>query len=155
MRSRGQLLLAALVVVLTGCGSPVTPADSPDTASPSPGADSPSPSVGSPSRTPRPSVTRKATASPEAPDEGLVLEAAIEGTSITPNGERVEVPLGEPVVVRVVSDRPGELHVHSTPESFVEFGAGRTSAELSFERPGIVEIEDHDTGFVLFQLQVG
>ena len=36
----------------------------------------------------------------------------------------------------------------------VAFKRGRTRIELTFERPGVVEVEDHDSGKVIVELQV-
>ncbi|WP_231252727.1 hypothetical protein [Nocardioides furvisabuli] len=52
-------------------------------------------------------------------------------------------------MIEIQSDRAGELHVHSTPEQYVEFDAGRTSAQLVIETPGSVEVEEHDTSAVV------
>ena len=46
--------------------------------------------------------------------------------TVTPNGERVEVPVGEPVEL-IAADQPGEIHVHSTPEQEIEYPKGTTS----------------------------
>lgn len=77
------------------------------------------------------------------------LTVEVAGDDVSPNAADLEVGVGEPVMVTVRSDRPGELHVHSTPEQYVEFGPGGSSAELTFEIPGTVEVEEHDTGAVV------
>ena len=82
------------------------------------------------------------------------IDITFEGDTVTPNGDRVSVPLGEEVDLVVTADRPGELHVHSTPEQEVAFQHGDTEAELSFDQPGVVDVEDHATGKVIVQLQV-
>jgi hypothetical protein len=131
--------LAALA--LTGC------AGNDDAASRTP---STSATSASPDKTP--SATRSTTppAEPEAPS----LQITIEGDRVAPNGQRLEVPVGEPVLLRFSSDRAGELHVHSKPEQVVGFPTGTSSEELVVETPGVVEIEDHATGVVVAQLEV-
>lgn len=116
----------------------------------------PSPSPGATSATPTESPTETADAAPpEAPEpRGTIVVVTIEGDRIEPNGASIEADLDEPVVLAITSDRPGELHVHSTPEQFVEYQKGSGEYELTFEQPGVVEVEDHDTGFVIAQLQV-
>lgn len=143
MRTRATTvsLLLAAGLVLTGCGEDATttaePTPSPRTASPSPSETA--------SDEPR---------SEEPEPEGTVVVVTIDGDRIEPNGASIKADLDEPVVLAVTSDRAGELHVHSTPEQFVEFRKGSHEYELTFEQPGVVEVEDHETGFVIAQLQV-
>ena len=66
----------------------------------------------------------------------------------------MQVPLGEPVTLDITADREGELHVHSTPEEEIAFQHGDTEAELTFDQPGVVDVEDHESGKVIVQLQV-
>ena len=74
--------------------------------------------------------------------------------SIRPRGKRVEVKAGEPVTLEVESDRPAELHVHSSPEQVLDVKKGESTLSLTIERPGIVDVEEHDSGIVVFQLEV-
>jgi len=85
---------------------------------------------------------------------GSVLEVSVEGDTVSPNAEGIELAAGETLTVEVTSDRDGELHVHSKPEQYVEFVAGGTTVELAIETPGVVEIEEHDTGAVVARLEV-
>ena len=92
---------------------------------------------------------------PEDPNaDGTVIAITIDGDQVTPNGDRIKVPLGGPVTFDITADRAGELHVHSTPERELEFQHGDTQVEVSFDKPGIVEVEDHESGKVVVQLQV-
>jgi hypothetical protein len=155
---------AAALLALTlvaGCGGDTT-------GTAEDGASSASPSEsGQPSESPA-SEGSAASSDPEDSDDsggsgesdddeaaGTVVEVEVEGDSITPNGARVEAEVGEPITLEITSDRPGELHVHGTPEQYVEFGSGTVTRELTLDQPGIVEVEEHDTGFVVMQLQVG
>ena len=105
---------------------------------------------------PAPSASSTSESSPavEPTADGVVIEITIQGDSVEPNGERVEVPLGEPVTFDITADREGELHVHSTPEEEVPFQHGDTETELTFDKPGVVDVEDHESGKVIVQLQV-
>jgi hypothetical protein len=78
----------------------------------------------------------------------------IEGNDVTPNGARLKAEAGDPMVLDIESDRAGELHVHSSPEQELTFGAGESTVEVTVDTPGIVDIEDHETGVVLVQLEV-
>ena len=78
----------------------------------------------------------------------------IEGDKVAPNAEKLSIAVNETLVWNITSDRAGELHVHSKPEQFVEFGEGETRAEITIETPGSVEVEDHETSAVVAILEV-
>lgn len=90
----------------------------------------------------------------EAPDP-TVVDIAISGDTVTPNGDRIRVRLGQPVDLVVKADEPGEIHVHSRPESqeFI-FEPGTTTFMLEIDSPGVVEIESHNLGKTIVQLEV-
>ena len=96
--------------------------------------------------------SESASETPEA--SGTRIEIERTGDAITPNGERVEVAAGEPVVLVITSDTAGELHVHSTPEQEVAYDAGTSEHELTIDRPGVVEVESHEPALVVLQLEV-
>ncbi|HYO38325.1 MAG TPA: hypothetical protein VER39_01585 [Nocardioidaceae bacterium] len=73
---------------------------------------------------------------------------------MTPNGDRVEAELDEPITLRIDADAPGELHVHSTPEQELAFPRGTSTRKLTITKPGIVDVEDHASEQVIVQLQV-
>jgi hypothetical protein len=82
------------------------------------------------------------------------IEVTIVGDTVTPNGDRVEVSVGEPVELVIQSDRPGEIHVHSSPEQEFEYHKGSTTLELDpIERPGVIEVESHTLGKTIVQLE--
>lgn len=82
------------------------------------------------------------------------IEVEIEGDRIQPSGKRVEVAAGQEVRLEVESDRPGEFHVHSSPEQTPSFEPGQSVVSLTIERPGIVDVEEHESGIVVLQLEV-
>jgi hypothetical protein len=95
------------------------------------------------------------TSAPPAPgDDTATVEITFSDGSVTPNGERVEVEAGQPVELVVKADEPGELHVHSTPEEELEYGAGTTTLKLTLDQPGVVDVEAHDPKAVIVQLEV-
>ncbi len=53
-----------------------------------------------------------------------------------------------------MSDREGELHVHSSPEQELAYEAGTTELDVTIDKPGIVEIEDHVAEVLIVQLEV-
>jgi hypothetical protein len=93
-------------------------------------------------------------ASPGEGDAAATVDITIAGDKVTPNGDRVQVGIGDPVTLHITSDRPGELHVHAEPEQHIEYTKGETIAQVTIDRPGIIDIEDHVADVVVVQLQV-
>ena len=147
MRSWPALLAAAaLTLALSACGDDEADPDADD----------------SPTASSTPTPTPSPTASPSQVDEtpspteepGQTVAITIEGDQITPRGDRLEVDRDEVVTLEITSDRAGELHVHGKPEQYVEFGAGSSTHDLVISAPGVVDVEDHETGYVIVQLEV-
>ncbi|MGE5718669.1 MAG: hypothetical protein ACM3XQ_02205 [Nocardioidaceae bacterium] len=141
---RALAAAAVAALALTGCGSEeptVTTEETPATSTPSESAVA--------SESPTESHTEAST-----DDSGHAIEIEIEGDRIEPRGKRVEVKAGEPVTLEVESDRPAELHVHSSPEQVLDVKKGKSTLSLTIERPGIVDVEEHESGIVVFQLEV-
>ncbi len=134
------LVTSTVALALTGCGGTDTPA-----ADETPGASASAGAEGSSS----------GSVEPEDPTaDGTVIAITIDGDQITPNGDRIQVALGEPVTFDITADRAGELHVHSTPEQELQFEQGDSQVEVTFDKPGVVEVEDHESDRVVVQLQV-
>ena len=91
---------------------------------------------------------------PGSGDDTMTIEITFSDGSVTPSGKRVEVDAGQPVELVVKADEPGELHVHSTPEEELEYGAGTTTLKLTLDQPGVVDVEAHDPKVVIVQLEV-
>ena len=90
-----------------------------------------------------------------SPSEDLTqVRVTVKGDAITPNGTRIELKVGEPLLLKVESDRAGELHAHSRPEQTLAYPEGTSTLRLKMANPGVVEVEDHDTGIVVVQLEV-
>lgn len=84
-----------------------------------------------------------------------VIQVTFDGDSVTPNGERVEVSVGQPITLEVTADAPGEIHVHSTPEQELEYQKGQTTIKLTpIDAPGTVDVESHALEKVIVQLEV-
>ena len=83
------------------------------------------------------------------------IEVTIEGEDITPNGDRVEVQVDQPIELVVKADAEGEIHVHSDPEQELRYGAGTTTLPtFTIDKPGIVEVESHALEKTIVQLEV-
>jgi hypothetical protein len=46
------------------------------------------------------------------------------------------------------------VHVHSSPETHINFGKGTTTKVLTFKTPGVIEVEEHATNTLIAQLEV-
>ena len=140
------ILLLALGV--TACGD--------DTASEPESESSPTTSASSsPSESASEDATSKPSDSTQTPEaEKPTIEITFKGGTVTPNGERVAVPMGQEIDLVITADRPGELHVHSTPEQELSYEAGTSTLPLVIDQPGIVEVESHDPALVIVQLEV-
>ncbi len=137
---RALAAAAVAALVLTGCAESEEPAASPG---PTVSASQDAGDAGD------------AGDSEAAEDSGAEpIEVEIEGDRIDPRGMRVQVTAGETVTLDVTSDRAAELHVHSSPAQVLEVEPGESALELVIDRPGIVDIEEHETGLVVLQLEV-
>ena len=87
-------------------------------------------------------------------EEPTAIEITVEDGTITPKGDRIEAGVGEEVTFTVTSDAAGQVHVHSTPETSFSYEEGTTEETLTFERPGVVEVEAHDPDQLIVQLEV-
>ena len=122
-------------LLLTGCG---TETDAGVKSEP----------TASPTATPTDSVS----ASPAAQQE--TIQISVKGDQLSPNARQVKVKVGDSVDLRITSDRAGELHLHTTPDRHIEFGAGQTEATITLARPGRIELEEHESGKLLVQFVV-
>jgi hypothetical protein len=91
----------------------------------------------------------------QRPTDRLTIDISIEGGNVTPTNARLQGKLGEPIVLRVNSDAPDELHVHSVPEHTfpVEPKPGQMF-QFTVDVPGNVDIELHDLNRVIASVQV-
>ena len=81
------------------------------------------------------------------------MKVLIKGDKVNPNGDRIDVKVGEPVTFVVTSDRAGGLHVHSNPEQSPDFEQGTTTIEVTIDKPGVVEVEEHESDALVVQLE--
>jgi hypothetical protein len=135
------------VLLVAGCGNDSTSSAASRDASGSPTTSS------APATPMSPSDTASSPASASA-ERGTVIDVKVRGDKVTPNGERVEAEVGEPVTLRINANRAGEMHVHSTPEQELEYGSGRTVLRVTIDKPGVVDVEDHIAEVVVVQLEV-
>jgi hypothetical protein len=83
-----------------------------------------------------------------------VIDITISGDSVTPNGELVDVSVGQRIELDVTADKAGEIHVHSSPEQEFQYDQGSSTIVVKpITAPGRVEVESHTLGKTLFTLQ--
>ena len=83
------------------------------------------------------------------------IAITFDGDTVTPNGERVDVAVGQKIELDVTADSAGEIHVHSDPEQELEYDEGTSTVEIApIDQPGVVEVEFHDLEVVIVQLEV-
>ena len=144
VRRAALVLPAAALVLLTGCGTEAqddaAPGDEPvvsiQTSQPSAGAAPASPPPAAPSPSAR------------------VIEVTLEGGTVTGVSSRVEVALGERLIIRVTSDVADEVHVHGYDERAAVPAGETVDIPLTADIPGGFEVELEETGRLLFQLRV-
>jgi hypothetical protein len=97
--------------------------------------------------------------SSSAPDASQLptkrIDITFNGDDVTPNGQRYDVAVGQRIQFDVTADKPGEIHVHSSPEQEFEYDKGSsTIAVKPIQAPGIITVESHTLDKVILQLQV-
>ena len=136
----GALICGAVILgqLLSGC----TPAAEPQaTMSPSTVVSSPSePSSPDTSATPSPVESPSLTA-----DYPLTINIEISGRKTIPNGEKINVRVGQQVILKVISDTDDEIHAHIGEEGYeLPVRAGRPArGSFTIDSPGSFEIESH------------
>ena len=131
--------IVACSIALAACsGGPDTAvSDQAPAQSPSSSPRTEAPTATSTEPTPTPSAPASEPAS-----DAVVVDVDVEDGVVSPVGDRISVDRGQVVELVVTSDVAGELHVHSSPESYEEFAAGSNAPiKLQFDRPGLIDIE--------------
>lgn len=136
-------LLIAVCLLATGCGSD-EPGATDDPATPEPSA----------TATAEPTDEPSATTKPTKDTSGTTIDITFKGDSVDPHGVERKVNAGVPFTLHIVADKPGGLHIHSSPEQELEYPAGTTEEKLTIEQPGIVEVESHHLDTLIVQLEV-
>jgi uncharacterized lipoprotein YehR (DUF1307 family) len=120
------LVSAAMALAVTGCGS--------DDSGGNGGSDS--------------SVVKKDSSGTST------VDITFKGDSVTPQGAKVKVTAGDPLKLHITADKAGEIHVHSSPEQHIEYGAGTTDKTLTIDQPGVIDVESHSLDKLILQLTV-
>lgn len=147
MKYRTATVIVAMATLLSACGNNGSE-PAPDTSTPTPAA----PESASPSMAPSPLSPAPTAATSTV--TGPVVEVTIDGKAVSPTGDRIDAKVGKPVTFIVKSDRAGGLHVHSSPEQSPEFTKGTTVLKVTIDKPGVIEVEEHESGALIVQLEV-
>ena len=133
-RLAALLATAALGLGLTACTSTAEPAAPAPSASGSASASAPASASASPS---------SGSSSPAA--DALTVDITIAGGDVTPNGEKLDVAVGQEVVLNVNSDEDDEIHAHTGGDGYeLEVEAGQpTTGSFTLSSAGSFEVESH------------
>jgi hypothetical protein len=84
-----------------------------------------------------------------------VIDITITGESTDPSGTVIDVAVGQPIELDVTADKPGEIHVHSSPEEQeFQYGVGKTTLTVKpIQAPGRVVVESHTLEKTILTLQ--
>ena len=133
------MILTAAAIITAGCGG----SNGSDSASGSPSGSQPS------------SVSPSDMPNDQAPPTRLVIDVTLKGGEVTPTNEQLQAAVKEQIVIRVNSDAPDELHVHSTPEHTYKVEAKpMQSFQFTVDVPGKVDVELHQLGKTIATIQV-
>jgi hypothetical protein len=89
----------------------------------------------------------------EASDD-VVVDIAVKNGTVTPQGDRVEMKVGQKVTLRITSDTHDTIHVHSDPEQEFEIGKGDVEKSFTIDTPGQIAVEAHHLDVTIVQLVV-
>ena len=137
-KTQGALICGAVTLglLLGGCTSSAEPQT---TASPT--------AVGSPSgpSSPATSPTSNPASSPSVKDDTLTINITIAEGKTTPSGQKINVQVGQKVILNVTSDTDDEIHAHIGGEGYeLPVQAGKPAkGSFTLDSPGSFEVESH------------
>lgn len=153
------LLTALLVLAVAGCGGEdaadsegdgqsATPDESP-AANDSPGDEQPA--------TDSDSGDDGESSGDSAADDGADVQATIEvrGGQVRGGAKRVQADVGDTVALTVTSDVADTVHVHGYDLEEPVAPEEPATLEFTADIPGVFEVELHDSGLKLADVQVG
>ncbi|WP_375000521.1 hypothetical protein [Aeromicrobium sp. CTD01-1L150] len=130
---RAGAMIAATGLILAGCGGGDEAAD----------------------EAPQDDAGQTAQDAQDGDAEGVQVDVEIADGEVSPQGERVEVTVGEPITISVTSDHEDEIHVHADPEVSIFAEPGETVEEtFTIDTPGQAAVESHHLGVTIVQLVV-
>jgi hypothetical protein len=86
---------------------------------------------------------------------GPVVDVVIANGQVTPSNATLQAKVNQQITLKVSSDAPDELHVHSTPDhKFQVAAAPNQMFQFSVGVPGTVEVELHHLKRTVATIQV-
>ena len=84
-------------------------------------------------------------ASPSVAADALTVDITLAGGQVTPNGEKLDVRVGQQVVLNVTSDEDDEIHAHTGGDGYeLEVRAGvPATGTFTLDSAGSFEVESH------------
>jgi hypothetical protein len=91
----------------------------------------------------------------QSPAAAPVVDVTIAKGQVTPTNATLHAKVHQQITLRVSSDAPDELHVHSTPDhKFPIVAASNQTFQFSVDVPGNVEVELHHLDRTIATIQV-
>jgi hypothetical protein len=130
----------AICLLLSGCTSGAEPE-----AAARPSAVAGSPSGSSPAASPTSVPARSPSLNA---DYALTINIEIAGGKTVPNGKKINVGVGQKVILKVISDTDDEIHAHLGEMGYeLAVRAGKpASGSFTVDSPGSFEVESHHLG---------
>jgi hypothetical protein len=135
---------ATLALLLAGCTSSAEPQAAASPAGAGSGIASSSP------------ATSPTSSSPSVNNNTLTIDITIANGKTTPSGKKINVPVGEKVILNVTSDTDDEVHAHiGGPGYELQVKAGTPAkGEFTIDSPGSFEVESHHLEKIIVILNV-
>jgi hypothetical protein len=129
-----------LSLTLTGCTSAPTGSSTPSAA---PEGSSAAPSATS-SASPTASSSANTTEASQAAAQ-VTIDITIADGQVTPNGKKIDVQVGQQVVLNVTSDEHDEIHAHTGGDGYeLEVAPGKkVTGSFTLTSPGSFDVESH------------
>ncbi|WP_156687803.1 hypothetical protein [Mycobacterium sp. Marseille-P9652] len=91
----------------------------------------------------------------KAPPPALDVDVTIAKGQVTPANASLQARVHQPITLKVSSDAPDEVHVHSVPDHKFEVAAAPNQTfQFSVDVPGNVEVELHHLDRTIATIQV-
>src|SRR2546423_14688759 len=102
-----------------------------------------------------PSASSLLQSSPQQSARGLTIDITSSNGNVNPTNAELKAKAGQPIQLRVNSDAPDELHVHSVPDHpFPVEAKPNQTFQFTVDVPGRVEVELHKLDRTVATIQV-
>jgi plastocyanin len=136
---RARLIVPVLALALAAaCGGEAE--ETPTSAAPSASSSSSTAAAASPSASPT--------------SDAVEIKVAVSGGKVAPRPSIHKIKKGQTVRIVVTSDKADEIHVHGYEKEKAVAAGEPGTIEFTADQTGRFEVETHETGLQLFQLEV-